>query len=310
MTTIPKQHLGIFIEGLKQFPKAENYEKAFEMVNVRYGKEAVRELAEAVVADGIAEKEELEELMEKYIPQTHALGVDYGLILNVNGKMICTTDGAEVNPQLKSPTCLRDVLIDGDTLLYAQGYKLKKWPDEQVHYYDTWVHGIGKHHGDIIVTTRNEGGILNEHGTFLFSGLEQPWNVCSFKGKLYHTESGKRGLVRTPHQPLHTTGAWANGLVASDDRLFFGGQDRKIYSYDGDKFEVICEAPFRIHCIEYAAGVIYAGGFEACGILVVPLDNPMERKVIFSDKTLSVRSIATAPLDLIHELKRTKLGKN
>jgi len=243
------------------------------------------------------------------------LGVDYGCIFKSgSGKnKTFTTDGQKVTKILED---VRSLFYDSQTqeLYFIKRTELYKWPDELVKDFggeELW--GIGKFKGDILVSLIDAGEIADTNGNVRYNGLVRPHKLREFNEELYHTESrGGRGLVKTSTgKRIAGTGKWSNGLGILSDRLYFGGSDNVIYSYDGAKVEKICDVDFAIWSIhgvkEKEKNVIYCSGGNKIGIEVITLDDSgkVENKnTIFKDSVNEAGSIASAPLEFIKKLNK------
>ena len=241
------------------------------------------------------------------------LGVEYGLVFCTTrggGPIYTSLDGVEVRRILSGKN--HSLFLDSNTqkLYYIIGNCLYKWHEELIKDFGTeaaW--GVGKCKGEILIALYNSGQIVDLKGNMRFEELKKPLEFREFKGELYHVESEEgRGLVRTATgESVKKTGNWVNGLCVLD-KLYFGGSDEIIYSYDCSNVNKVCSTDFCIWGLcgvgDKEGGVVYAGGNGKKGMLVVSLDNPQNMKTILEGKVKDVLSIVTAPVGFIEKLNK------
>lgn len=240
------------------------------------------------------------------------LGKDYGLIF-VNGVhgIYITPDGKEEKRLLekkKFDSFYIKLFLDNQDLYYTQGNCLYKWPKELVKEFETKVSGITRYNGELVVALRDEGEIVDLERNVVFEGLNDPLEIKVFGGEFYHTEgTSGRGFVKTSTgQSIQSTGDWANGLTVLGDKLYFGGINKRLYSYDGKNVEEVCNLDFPIwglHGVNDKRGdLIYGGGNSKRGIEVICLGRM--RETILVEGVNGVDSIVSAPLDYIERLMK------
>ncbi len=252
-------------------------------------------------------KQEVQEMGNKHL----RLGVDYGLIyIDRATSDLVITDGKDFEVILREVN-LNDVFYD-EKLYYTKDCSLYEWPSRLLHDYGVngtggkEAVGIGKHDGRLIVTLPYVGEIADEQGNIIFEGLQQPISVCSYKGELYHTEASQgRGLVKTPYQLVHRPGRYALGLAAGE-KIFFGGEDETLYSYDG-QVQRVCNLGSTCGLLECVGDVLYAAGLHKIGIHSIPLDDPSARKTLLRGHVPEgIRAMTAVPMTFIHELSENK----
>jgi len=245
------------------------------------------------------------------------LGIDYGLIFNTYYAIFYSIDGDVTKTENLLPegveggySCL---FFDKEEkkLYYTKSDSLYEWPNKLIKDFGTKVWGITKFQKEIVVSLYDSGEIKNIEGKTLFDNLKNSYDLREFQGKLYHTESsGGRGLLETPNEQIAMTGSWTIGLDVSSDgkRIYFGGADQKLYSYDGKEVKTICDVGYiwSINSVKEKNEVIYCTGSYA-GIEKITLsdNNDLERKKIITS-TLSINSIVHAPIDFINQLKESR----
>ena len=231
------------------------------------------------------------------------LGKDYGLVfVNGWGKEICTSLDGKTTTVIASKGDYHQLFFDGTDLYYTQSNSLYKWSDRLIRDFKTQAFGITKYQDKLVVALDTQ--IVDENGTELFSGLIDLMELAVFRDEWYHTEaSGGRGLVKTPYQLIKQTGKWTNGLTVLNDKLYFGGFDKTIYSYDGNQVEEVRNTHFEIWSLNGVGNTLYAGGFQKKGILTVDLKNN-QQQTILEYSVYQVGSIVSAPLSFIEKLNR------
>lgn len=231
------------------------------------------------------------------------LGKSYGLIFLTKtlGGMY-TTDGKFIDKLTQDTSAgFRTIYLNGDKLYYVQKGKVYRWEGELVAPFGkNIVKSICKHNNELICTLKTNNSIVTLNGEVIYHGLDSPQTLAVFNGELYHTD--RRGLVKTPHEVIKSTGAWSNGL-ASADKLYFGGRDRTIYSYDGENIEELLKTDFSIFTIHVVDDTLYAGGYKKKGLLAVPLESPKDNYTILEQKVQDVTTIISAPIRFIKGLK-------
>jgi hypothetical protein len=241
------------------------------------------------------------------------LGIDYGLIFEYDcGNQIgFTLDGTKIE-NLEPSISNHDLFFDKEQkkLYYTQSTCLYEWPNKLIKDFGTPAWGIAKYKKEMIVALKDSNQIVNIEGKILFDGLNTPYNLREFQGKLYHTEGTSKGLVETPDKQIKTTGTWANGLGVSPDgkRLYFGGCDQMLYSYDGKEVKTICNSRYlwSICAVKEKNEVIYCAGSDY-GIDQITLsgDKVLESRKIL-EHTRPIYSIVHAPIDFIKKLEEVK----
>ncbi len=275
------------------------------MVNPRF-----LELAKKLGNEELPKQRTIEQLKPQSIDTVvGSLGKDYGLIfVDNNYKMSITLDG-------KTPTIIlskgrfgdgyNSLFLDNQTLYYTKGNCLCKWPNVLVHDFKTRARGITKYNDEILVALIMLGEIAKSNGEILKDGLVDPYRLVVFNNELYHIEESENGLVKTlENKQIKSTGRWTEGLTIGD-KLYFGGYDKTIYSYDGSKIEEVCktESTIRDLCaVKDRSGLIYACLSSGKEVLVVHLDNPENKKTILQDQLNEPNSIISAPIDFINKL--------
>jgi len=241
------------------------------------------------------------------------LGRDYGLVfINSYNKEICTSLDGKTTTVIAGKGSYHRLFLEETDLYYTQSNSLYQWPNKLIKNFGTraggitsqaW--GITRYQDKLVVALIDQGKIVDENGTELFSGLTKPVELAVFRDEWYHTENYGRGLVKTPHQSIKKTGDWTSGLTILNDKLYFGGHDQTIYSYDGNQVEEVCQTDFGIWTLHGVGNTLYAGGSFKKGILTVDLKNN-QQQTILEDSVYQVGSIVSAPLSVIEKLNRGK----
>jgi WD40 repeat protein len=245
------------------------------------------------------------------------LGIDYGLIfISSHYKMILSLDG--INTETISSTSYSDyqcLFFDKEEkkLYYNKSNVLYEWPNKLIKDFNSKICGITKFKKEIIMTLYSLEKISNIEGKTLFDGLRFPYELEEFQGKLYYSSAANSGglLETSNRQTVATTGGWTNGLDISPDgkRLYFGGQDRNLYSYDGKQVKNLCSLNtniWSIHTVKEKNEVIYcAGGDSGIEKITLSGDKVLERETIIKSIS-SISSIVHAPIDFIKSLKENK----
>ncbi|RMD45852.1 hypothetical protein D6829_01155 [Candidatus Pacearchaeota archaeon] len=258
-------------------------------------------------------------------PVYQGLGEDYGLVFREAGRNIpfyITRDGRSrretsisVNKILCDPTTSRLYFTQSPNALMAtDGEKveeIRKYGVKNGKEAEPW--GIWREGDDVLVCLLEQGKIADHEGKVLHDNLEEPLAAITFNGRLYHAENWGRCLVDTAkNESVAKCGKWAEGLDISIDgkRLYFGGFDKKVYSYDGQSQRQVADLPFSIWSIhavnEQGREVLYVGGYESRGITRLELDNDevTDKSVLLEGKIENVASIAAVPLDFLEKLDR------
>ncbi|MBI4144238.1 hypothetical protein HY486_03250 [Candidatus Woesearchaeota archaeon] len=166
----------------------------------------------------------------------HGIGVDYGLIFPLHRNKICASiDGSEWF-QLCSGESGSALFYHDSTnsLYYTLENMLFRWPHKELRCFDSPAEGITIFKGELTVCLPEEGKIMTISGKVLYDGLTRPRNARVLNNELYYTEGSRGGgLVKAPNQKIASAGAWTYGLDVLDGKLYFGGEDGKVYSFDG-----------------------------------------------------------------------------
>lgn len=257
-------------------------------------------------------KTELEEEQEKLELKT-GLGKDYGLVFRASElgtqPVYRTLDGKTSEKIILHAD---KVFFDKDSneLYFTSGNSLFQFPNQLIHDYRERTCGIGKFKQELLVILIDVGRIVDSSGNIKFERLNEPIELIEYRGNLYHTELDGKGLVKTPDESIAKTGNWTSGLDVLD-KLYFGGQNKKLYSYDGSVRE-ICDIGFPIWTIcavqEQNNKVLYLGGSNKKGIEILVLnDNDIkERKTILENEVSSVASINYAPLSFLERISEVR----
>jgi len=279
------------------------------LVQEEYGKFAERKSTQFKVKKSkIAEHKKIFSLESA----NEGLGGDYSLIFTNkwNEKISATLDGEKVenSPQKKE---YHTFFFDSQTedMYFTKANFLYKWPHTFIGHFDSLTWGIEKYKGEIFVALYDDGKIVNSRGKIEYNLLREPSMIATFQDEIYCTE--KRGLIKMPDKIIKQTGLWASGLCRLDGRLYFGGKDRIIYSYDGKKVELVCNVGFPIWCLggikEKNGNLLYCGGHNKKGVEVINLSNLEKRKTILEDKISNILSITCVPIkfceDFIKKIK-------
>ena len=240
-------------------------------------------------------------------------GRDYGLIFVGEYNSISALYVA-LNPSdaVKIKTYpYRKLLFHNNDLYFTTRSFVRKWPNEWICDDDLLLSGLTEYKGKFLVTAPSAGEIYDSNFKRLDYGLKGPMQIAVLNGGIYFTEDfDGLGLCRVPRESIKKTGDWSNALTEFDNKLYFGGHDRVIYSYDGNKVEIITRVNFPVWSLhgvkEKDQNVLYASGYEKMGILRVNLDNPLVgQKSVVKNKPNPIHnigSIAAAPIGYIKEM--------
>ncbi len=244
------------------------------------------------------------------------LGTDYALVFSEFGGSTYTTTGRVAKPVMVGDKTLqaRKLFYDpkDDGLKYTYGTSLFEFPNKHVKDFGWEAYGLNRVGGDLLVCLRGAGKIVDSTGELIDEDLVRPIDIRELKGVKYHVEGGGgNGLVRTDtKKSIKTTGTWTQGLDSFMDRLWFGGEDKKLYSSDGTTAEVVTDLKFYPWAIKgvRAGGknLIYSGGEDLNGIGVVEVSDGgafIGRSTLLEDLVGEVGAIEVVPinyLDVLH----------
>ncbi len=255
------------------------------------------------------------------------LGVDYGLIIVNNrrdGSIDVTTDGRTIETieagkggyQGYLYKLYHDVFFDShdgkERLLYTTGDSLYEAKSKNEHTklkdFGGSVWGVTRHKEKIILCLHGADRIVSLDGSMI-AEARSPMHIKVFNGNIYHTGGSGGGLVLSLEQRvIKGTEIWFNGLTVLGDKLYFGGGDKKVYSYDGETVQEFFGTGFPIWGLcgvqNDDGGVLYAGGFSKMGILSIPIKEPTKASTILGEahQIEDACSITTAPLPFIKKL--------
>jgi hypothetical protein len=257
-------------------------------------------------------KEEQESPVLRKSKTFQGLGIDYGLIFRYGSiaNIGFTLDGIKME-SLAPNINYNNLFFDKEQnkLYYTRLSSLYEWPNKLIKDFETQTGGIAKYKKEIVVVLYGVDEITNSEGKILFDNLLAPYRVREFQGKLYY--SGNGGLVEFPNKKIATTGAWTIGLGVSSDgkRIYFGGADQKLYSYDGKEVKNLCSLKtniWSIHAVKEKKEVIYCAGSDYGIEKIIPSsDRPLEKRTILENIS-DIASIVHAPIDFIKQLKEKK----
>ncbi|MBW3015452.1 hypothetical protein KY330_03455 [Candidatus Woesearchaeota archaeon] len=242
-------------------------------------------------------------------------GKDYGLIFanrayhgeNNQTTEICTSTGPNTITTLCSYTNIDAICFDLGHLYYSQRrenhstiYRYPRTPIKSYEYslskirfaspkiFVQWVSGISD--GRKMVVERPN---IND--------------ACYFNDELYHIEYSNKvaGLFKSPDKLIHRVPNWVEALTVLD-KIYFGGYDHWIYSYDGSEVEQVCKCEHALRSLhavnENDKLIFYQGTDTVDGIIRISphgLENP---KILYLDKVRKAFDIVAVPLKAIHEL--------
>ena len=277
-----------------------------------------RPLVEEEVVEPEVEETTSDQPLEKKV-----LGKDYGLIIAAD-ECTYSYDGNSVSLVSSGPR-LKNLFFDEDSgLLYylkpnssfVYQYFKKIASQEQNDF--SSITSLNK---EIVVHLSNEGKmdkgkIVNLKGETVYSDLERPINSVIFQDELYYVSSasfdakGEKNykFFKRNGEIIETAPGWYEGIAASEDKIYFGGRDKTIYSYDGNKVEEFNKTPFVIRTLHVVDDYLLAGGNNGdrvhSTICTFDLKKGSSRLIRRTKKFRMVYSLTPAPLDFIKELNR------
>ncbi len=266
------------------------------------------------------------------------LGKDYGLIffnhLNNYWQLCTTIDGNSVEFLTdinNNPENFHRMFFDGKDIYYTIEDSLFKWPTKLIKNFKTHAGEIAKHKRKIIVSLYFDRKIADIAGKTVQSVDGYIFDMDSFNNKIHYLDvyqAGRDnvpdGLVEAPNKvikKIETNQLHFKGLTILD-KLYFGGDKGIVYSYDGNTTGELCRTSFEIysmHAVNDDGGIIYAGGKEKDGILVIRLKEIEEyrknvnshfnidfnvKETILESKVREANRILSAPIDLIREMNK------